>query len=284
MITGVRIDNGTMILLDHNGNPNNRINGSYVAAGVAGDHLISVNKYGHVEDWRINNSTSSGRLEDMRSLDNGATGAVTIQVSGPGTCIVACENGKQHVYSNYDKTRTISGPGPKSSRPSSNSSNEKEDFVPTSSSDSYNHQIPDGFLAGLGHRCKTLVNEPITGDRAELWTKLAFAIGFLAGLATAIISFIAADNSGSWERLLIAFGIIVVNTGISYWLRNMYAKALVRTHYGYFRDFIVRIISGNRSMGFNCRIDSLVLAMVAGCYNYSLRCWGNFYCTWKISS
>lgn len=231
-IAGVEIkDDGTMILLTNRGGHNTTIRGSYIAAGVAGDHLISVNRHGHVEDWTINNSTNVGRLENKRALDNSATGAESIQVSGPGTCTVICKNGQKHVYSNYTKVQTVSGRPPApipSNTPKSQEDSSSYDTAPQT----VYADMPDGFLAGMGHRCKVIVDEPITGPRAKLWTNTAFAIGVLTSVLSGVLVYLAVQaNNGSYG-LLIAAGTIAVSVGLSYWLRHMIAKVVIRTHYG----------------------------------------------------
>lgn len=221
-ITSVMVTEGRLVAYDGSEKVK-EFGQNFVAAATASpEKVITVNKYGHVEEWKFDPKFPS--LDKVRMWGT-SDNAVSISASG-NNCNVTRSNGQTDMYVNGQKSRTLGTANtPKtSSEPSS-----KEDYQPEQSyqqSDT-SADIPDGFMAGMGHRCKVLITEPTPGP----WAKI---VVWVAAISSAVAAGVILYNTGEVDPSLIvsALGLVAVNVGLSYWLRHVIAKVLVRSWYG----------------------------------------------------
>jgi hypothetical protein len=222
-----RVDNGTVILLNEQGLECNRFGNQFAVAGVSGEDLITVTKYGIVDHYVIEGGTRAVR--SSRGIGGKSHDAVSIQVGSDLNFSIQLANGQTDVYANGQKTRTTGTArvdAPVSSSISSTINTSRSEPEPTYT----NVDIPDGFVSGIGHRCKVLVNEPIKGP----WSKIILWLVGTVALVVGVIVFKGTTAAGV-EPLpcyIVTFGIPAAVFGVGYWLRHAFAKCLVRSHYG----------------------------------------------------
>lgn len=216
-----RVDNGTVILLNEQGLECNRFGNQFAVAGVCGEDLITVTKYGIVDHYTIEGGTRAVR--SSRSIGGKSHDAISIQLGTNLNFSIQLADGRTDVYANGQKTRTTGTA--RIDKPVSSSDN-------TSSSapdPTYNTvDIPDGFVAGIGYRCKVVIEEPINGPWAKVIVWMAGAIAVVAGF----FAFSYTQHVDPLTHYVITYGTPAAIFGIGYWLRHALAKCLVRTHYG----------------------------------------------------
>lgn len=220
-----RVDNGTVILLNEQGLECNRFGGQFVVAGVCGEDLITVTRHGIVDHYNIEGGTRA--IRSSRSIGGKSHDAVSIQLGTNLNFSIQLANGQTDVYANGQKTRTTGTARVNKPVPSSSSSSDQ-----TSSGTpepTYNTvDIPDGFVAGMGHRCKVVIEEPINGP----WSKVIVWMAGVVGIVSGIFAFSYTQHADPLAHCIITFGVPAAVFGIGYWLRHALAKCLVRSHYG----------------------------------------------------
>jgi hypothetical protein len=226
-VAGVIVENGDLICLNERGGKGNRLNGSYACAAVCGDDLVAVRKNGEIVHFDIDGPRIIYSAKGFgKSYD-----PVSIQLNHGLNFTIHRANGQSDVYTNGQKTRTI-GEAKNNAQMSfaeSAPSNSSADHAFSTSADSgHTHDIPDGFMAGMGYRCKRLIDDPIPGP----WAKISVSLSAVSSAIAGVIVFINADKFDDTNKLLVVLGLVAVNFGICYWLRNVISKVLVRSWYG----------------------------------------------------
>lgn len=222
-ITSVMVNQGCLVAYDGSEKVK-EFGQNFVAAAVASpEKVITVNKGGLVEEWKFDPKFPS--LDKVRMWGT-SDNAVSIQASG-NNCNVTRANGQTDMYINGQKSRTVGSantPAPKTSNQSSSEDYEPEQSYQQSNSSA---DIPDGFMAGMGHRCKVLITEPIPGP----WAKI---VVWFTAISSAVAAGVILYNIGEVDSSLVisTLGLVAVNVGLSYWLRHAIAKVLVRSWYG----------------------------------------------------
>jgi hypothetical protein len=221
-VTAARVDNGTIILLDEHGLPGQRFGTQYAVAGVSEDCLIAVTKHGNVEQHKIEN----GNARCIKNSLGKSCDPISVQVGSPGNFIVERANGQSDVYVNGGKVRTTGeAKVPSSPQKSSSSSPERESSYESTSYESV--EIPDGILGGVAFRCKQVIAEPIKGP----WATICFIIAIVCGIVGGFVAF--NQTAGNiWQHYVMLAGIPIAATALGYWLKNAFAKVLVRSWYG----------------------------------------------------
>ena len=216
-----RVDNGTVILLNEQGLECNRFGNQFAVAGVCGEDLITVTKYGIVDHYDIEGGTRAVR--SSRGIGGKSHDAVSIQVGTNLNFSIQLANGQTDVYANGQKTRTIGTA--RVDKPVSSSGN-----TPSSAPEpTYNKvDIPDGFVAGMGYRCKVVIEEPINGP----WSKVIIWMAGVVAVVAGLFAFSYTQHADPLAHYVITFGAPAAVFGIGYWLRHALAKCLVRSHYG----------------------------------------------------
>ena len=222
MIIGARVENGSAVLLNERGLAVRNVGQQVVCAGVSGDDLVYVTKQGNVYKGKIRGDGNS--VENVLGMGGKAYDAVSMSMGGGLNFSITCSDGTVHYWANGQKTRTDTSnriiPTQQAPERQKEQSSESEPTVVYA-------DVPDGFMAGLGHRCKVLINEPIPGPWAKIVVWLT-AISTVIGIITVLLL------AGQLEsnQLLTALGILAINAGVCYWIRNAIAKVLVRSWYG----------------------------------------------------
>lgn len=222
--TSARVDNGTLILLNEQGLECNRFGNQFVVAGVCGEDLVTVTKYGIVDHYTIEGGTRPVR--SSKNIGGKSHDAVSIQVGTDLNFSIQLANGQTDVYSNGQKIRTTGTA--KVNTPTSSSSSSSASKSSSTPPPSYSSpDISDGFMAGIGQRCKMVINEQINGPWAKIVVWMAGVIGVVAGIMTFSLT-----ECAPLPHFILLVGIPLAVFGIGYWLRHALAKCLVRTHYG----------------------------------------------------
>lgn len=223
-VTGVRVDqNGTLVPLDERGGPLNPLGGSYVCASVCGDDLIAVRKSGEIVHFKIDGPRISSTGKGFGNSQN----PVSIQLNHGLNFMIQRANGQTDVFTDGQKTRTIGEAIRPSSQPSnSSSSSSSQSSESPAASEPYN--VPDGIMAGMAYRCERLIKDPIPGP----WTKICVWMSAVSSLIAGAIVFFNATKFDDPTKIAVALGLVVINFGVCYWLRNVIAKVLVRSWFG----------------------------------------------------
>jgi hypothetical protein len=222
-VAGVSVENGDLVLLNENGGKGNRINGSYTCAAVCGDDLIAVRKSGEIVHFIIDGP----RLNSSGKSFGNSQNPVSIQLNHGLNFMIQRANGQTDVFTSGQKNRTIGEAIQSSTQPSSSASSSSSQSSESSAA-SEPYQVPDGIMAGMAYRCERLIKDPIPGP----WAKICVWLSALSSLIGGAIVFFNATKFDDPTKIAVAFGLVVINFGVCYWLRNVIAKVLVRSWFG----------------------------------------------------
>lgn len=221
-VTSAMVNRGCLVVYDGPDKVKEFGQNFVAAAAASPEKVITVDRGGLVEEWKFDPKFPS--LDKVRMWGI-SSDAVSIQASG-NNCSVTRANGQTDMYVNGQKHRTL---GTANTPKTSSEPSPGQDYQPEQSyqqTESY-ADIPDGFMAGMGHRCKVVITEPIPGP----WAKI---VVWFTAISSAIAAGVILYNTGEADSSLIVstLGIVAVNAGLSYWLRHAIAKVLVRSWYG----------------------------------------------------
>lgn len=197
--------------------------GEFVAAAIASpEKALTVNKHGLVEEWSFNPKTSG--FNKVRQWGY-SRDPLSIQANGDD-CTVVRANGQSDMYVKGSKVRTVG-----SERTPSLSVSSSGSFRESSSSEgpvkTNGGEGPSGLVAGLVYKCQQAFTQPVKGP----WSWICFIAGILI---TVLFSFILSQSPKLTfpNGYFVIAGAFLAGVGLSYVIRHLMAKILVRSWFG----------------------------------------------------